>query len=564
MASKKNATRATRLRKLLNDYSYRYHVLDDPSVPDAEYDRLYRELAELEKAHPELVEPDSPTQRVGEAPVDKLNAVEHRIPMLSLDNAFDADSLRDFHRRVVSRLDLDEEEGGKLAYAAEPKLDGAAVSLIYTNGQLELAATRGDGSTGEDVTHNVRTIRAVPLTLRGDDVPPFVEVRGEIFMRRAEFDAFNAAAEAAGEKTYVNPRNAAAGSLRQLDSRQTARRPLDFYSYGVGAVEGDWLPDTHGETLARIAAWGIPVSGEVDVVSGVEECIEYYERIGNSRTELPYDIDGVVFKVDSYRLRDELGFVSRAPRWAVAYKFAAQEELTKLLAVDFQVGRTGAITPVARLEPVFVGGATVSNATLHNMDELERKDVRPGDTVIVRRAGDVIPEVVASIPERRPKGARKVKLPTKCPACGSAVARAEGEVVARCTGGLVCPAQRKEALRHFASRSAMDIEGLGTKIIEQLVDSGRVESPADIYTLTVEELADLERMGETSAKKLVNAISASKEVSMQRFIYALGIRDVGESTALCLATRFPETRPFDRRRYRKTGGNQRRWTKSCT
>lgn len=535
MATSKAKKRAAALVKSLNDHNYRYHALDDPTVPDAEYDRLMRELQSLEERYPELIRSDSPTQRVGAAPVEGLETVRHDVPMLSLDNVFDSESLEAFHRRVTDRLELSGDDTGKLKFAAEPKLDGAAVSLLYLNGQLERAATRGDGRTGEDITHNVRTIQTIPLALRGAGFPSRLEVRGEIFMDRRGFTEFNRRAEAAGEKIFVNPRNAAAGSLRQLDPRLTAQRPLDFFVHGAGAVDDFALPLTHSDTLALFGEWGLPSSPQAEVVEGVAGCLQYYEEIGGLRDSLSYDIDGVVYKVDEYSLQRELGFVARAPRWAIAHKFPAEEELTKLLGVEFQVGRTGAITPVARLEPVFVGGVTVSNATLHNMDELERKDVRPGDTVVVRRAGDVIPEVVKSLKERRPKGTRKVKLPKKCPACRSAVERLDGEAVARCTGGLICPAQRKEALRHFASRTALDIEGLGTKLIEQLVDEDHVKSPADLYDLDIETLQTLERMGAKSAENLVASIEKSKTTTLARFLYALGIREVGEATTRNLA-----------------------------
>lgn len=532
------------LRRRLNDYSYRYHALDEPAVPDVEYDRLMRELEALEEKHPDSITPDSPTQRVGETPVSNLESVAHAKPMLSLDNALSADELQKFTQRLGDRLELDETALATLSFAAEPKLDGAAISLVYEAGSLNRAVTRGDGSTGENVTHNVRTIRSIPLALRGSGWPERLEVRGEIFMDRAGFEIFNAAARAADEKTFVNPRNAASGSLRQLDSRLAAKRPLDFFTYGVGHIEGDWLPATHSATLATLKSWGFPVSPAASVVTGLAGCEEYFERMGTERDQLAYDIDGVVFKVNSYQQQERLGFVSRAPRWAIARKFPAQEELTKLLDIEFQVGRTGAITPVARLEPVFVGGVTVSNATLHNMDELERKDVRPGDTVIVRRAGDVIPEVVGSIPERRPPGTKSVAMPACCPACNSTIVRPEGEAVARCTGGLICPAQRKESLKHYASRTAMDIEGLGSKLIEQLVDLDRVKSPADLYTLTVEELAGLERMAQKSAENVVAAISKSKDTTLDRFLFALGIREVGRTTAANLAAHYGALDPI--------------------
>ena len=525
------------LREQIRHHNYLYHVLDAPEIPDIEYDRLVRELQALEEDHPELVTPDSPTQRVGATPIEAFGTVEHRLPMLSLDNAFSEEEVRNFHRRVVERLELGD-QGSELAYAAEPKLDGAAVSLLYVNGLLEQGATRGDGRRGEDITHNVRTIDAVPLKLIGDDHPETLEVRGEIFMPKAGFEAYNKRARETGEKTFVNPRNAAAGSLRQLDPKLTAERPLDIYVYSVGIVEGHDMPDSHNEVLDQLQAWGLKTCPERRVVKGIDGCLDYYDTLGERRDTLGYEIDGVVYKVDSRAEQRELGFVSRAPRWALAHKFPAQEEMTVLKGVEFQVGRTGALTPVARLEPVFVGGVTVSNATLHNMDEVNRKDVRIGDTVIVRRAGDVIPEVVSVIESRRPKGARKVKLPAKCPVCDSAVVREEGEAVARCTGGLYCSAQRMEALKHFVSRRAMDIDGLGAKLIEQLVNIDRIKTPADIYHLEKEELASLERMGEKSAQNLIDAIEQSKETTLARFLYSLGIREVGETTATVVAAHF--------------------------
>ena len=525
------------LREQIRYHNYRYYILDDIEIPDAEYDRLVRELERLEDEHPELVTADSPTQRVGIEPAGAFKTVKHRLPMLSLENVFTEEGLREFHRRVAEKLEL-EDGAEQLRYAAEPKLDGAAVSLLYEGGILVNGATRGDGTTGEDITHNVRTIDSVPLRLMGTQFPQTLEVRGEVFMPRAGFEAYNKRARAAGEKTFVNPRNAAAGSLRQLDPRLTAERPLDMYVYAVGVVEGGELPETHSQTLERLQDWGLKVCPERAVVSGVEGCLAYYERIAAKRDKLPYDIDGVVYKVDSLALQRELGFVSRAPRWAIAHKFPAQEEMTQVLDVEFQVGRTGALTPVARLEPVFVGGVTVSNATLHNIDELHRKDVRVGDYVIVRRAGDVIPEVVSVITKKRPKKTSPVTLPKTCPVCGSHIAREEGEAVARCTGGLFCKAQRSESLKHFVSRRAMDIEGLGAKLIEQLVDEGRIESPSDIFRLDREELAERERMGNKSADNLVRAIEASKSTTLARFLFALGIRDVGEATAANLANYF--------------------------
>jgi DNA ligase (NAD+) len=525
------------LRDEIRYHNYRYHTLDDIEIPDAEYDRLVRELQRLEQEHPELVTSDSPTQRVGAEPSDALQAVKHRIPMLSLDNVFSEDELRDFHSRVAQKLEF-EDDASDLQYAAEPKLDGAAVSLIYENGVLVRAATRGDGTMGEDITHNVRTIKSIPLRLQGEGYPSTLEVRGEIFMPRAGFEAYNKKAREAGEKTFVNPRNAAAGSLRQLDPKLTAQRPLDMYVYSVGLIEGGKLPDFHSEVIGQLQLWGLKVCPERDVVAGVEGCLDYYEAIGKKRDLLGYDIDGVVYKVDSLAMQRELGFVARAPRWAVAHKFPAQEEMTSVEGVEFQVGRTGAVTPVARLQPVFVGGVTVSNATLHNIDELNRKDVRIGDKVIVRRAGDVIPEVVSVVKSRRPKDTVKVALPEYCPVCGSHVRREEGEAVARCTGGLFCKAQRAESLKHFVSRRAMDIEGLGAKLIEQFVEEDRIGSPSDIYRLNKDELAERDRMGEKSAENLINAIEASKATTLSRFLYALGIREVGEATAASLASYF--------------------------
>ena len=525
------------LRDEIRYHNYRYHTLDDIEIPDAEYDRLVRELQQLEAEHPELITPDSPTQRVGAEPSAALQTVQHRLPMLSLDNVFSEDELRDFHRRATEKLELEGDAEG-LTYAAEPKLDGAAVSLLYEHGKLVRAATRGDGTTGEDITHNVRTIESVPLRLLGSGYPELLEVRGEVFMPRAGFEAYNEKARAAGEKTFVNPRNAAAGSLRQLDPKLTAERPLDMYVYSVGLVEGGELPERHSEIIDRLGEWGLKTCPERDVVSGVDGCLAYFARIGAKRDELPYDIDGVVYKVDSLAMQRELGFVARAPRWAVAHKFPAQEELTKVLGVEFQVGRTGALTPVARLEPVFVGGVTVSNATLHNIDELHRKDVRVGDTVIIRRAGDVIPEVVSVIKKRRPKNTTVVQLPATCPICDSHIAREAGEAVARCTGGLYCKAQRAEALKHFVSRRAMDIEGLGAKLIAQFVEEDRLANPAEIYELTKDELANRERMGEKSAENLVKAIETSKSTTLTRFLFALGIREVGEATAANLAAYF--------------------------
>jgi DNA ligase (NAD+) len=531
------AERIRELRDRIEYHNYRYYVLDDPEIPDAEFDALFRQLQALEEAHPDLVTQDSPTQRVGGAPVEKFREIRHRLPMLSLDNAFSDEEMADFDRRIRDRLGA-----SSVRYSAETKLDGLAISLLYDDGRLVRGATRGDGTTGEDVTHNVRTIDAIPLKLRGKGYPRILEIRGEVFMPKSGFEALNRKLEAEGGKPFVNPRNAAAGSLRQLDPRLAAERPLDFFAYGVGYVEGASLPDMHSEVLAAVRSWGVPVSPLSRVVDGLEGCREYYSATMADRPRLDYEIDGVVLKVDSVEQQRELGFVSRAPRWAIAWKFPAEEAVTVLSHVEFQVGRTGALTPVARLEPVFVGGVTVSNATLHNIDEIERKDVRPGDTVVVRRAGDVIPEVVRALPERRPRSSRRVKLPAKCPVCGSDIVRAEGEAVARCSGGLFCPAQRKEALRHFASRKAMDIDGLGTKILDQLVERGagdkKVENPADLYGLTAEDLAQLDRMGQKSADNLEKALERSKSTTFQRFLYAIGIREVGEVTAANLAVHF--------------------------
>jgi DNA ligase (NAD+) len=524
------------LRDQVRHHNYRYHVLDDPEIPDAEYDRLMRQLQKLERDYPDQVTTDSPTQRIGAEPMSAFRTVRHRVRMLSLDNAFSADELRDFHRRVTTRLELDTD--ASVQYAAEPKLDGAAVSLIYQNGILVRGATRGDGTTGEDVTHNVRTIESVPLRLIGRKYPTLLEVRGEVFMPKSGFEAYNEKARAAGEKTFVNPRNAAAGSLRQLDPKLTAQRPLDIYVYYVGEADGVALPPCHSEILNQLQEWGLKTCPERQVVHGVEGCLEYYDAIGAMRNALPYEIDGVVYKVDHLAMQRELGYVSRAPRWAVAHKFPAQEELTTVRGIEFQVGRTGALTPVARLAPVFVGGVTVSNATLHNIDELRRKDVRVGDTVVVRRAGDVIPEVASVVMQRRPDGTRRTNLPKKCPVCASTVNRELGEAVARCSGGLYCSAQRIEALKHFVSRKAMDVDGLGGRMIEQLVSIDRIRSPAEIYGLQQEELAKMDRMGEKSAANLIAAIEGSKSTTLSRFLFALGIREVGEATAANLATHF--------------------------
>jgi DNA ligase (NAD+) len=523
------------LRARLDDWNYQYYVLDQPTVADAEYDRCMRRLVELEAAHPALLTDDSPTQRVGATPLSQFGQVTHELPMLSLDNAFSEHEMHEFNRRVLERLG---DVAGQVEYACEPKLDGIAVSLMYRNGVLERGATRGDGRTGEDITQNVRTIPSIPLRLRGNDYPDVLEVRGEIYMPRAGFEQLNEQARQRGEKAFVNPRNAAAGSLRQLDPRITARRPLQMCCYGVGLVVGADLPGQHALVLDKLQRWGLRINAESRVVSGIEACDEYYRELALRRDTLPYDIDGIVFKVNDLTLQQRLGFVSRAPRWAIARKFPAQEEMTRLLDVEFQVGRTGAITPVARLEPVFVGGVTVSNATLHNSDEVERLGVRIGDTVIVRRAGDVIPQIVSVVSERRPPEARCVEFPDRCPVCGSAVEREEDEAVLRCMGGLVCAAQQKAAIRHFASRRAMDIDGLGDKLVEQLVDSGLVTDVAGLYQLQREQLLGLERMGEKSVDNLLAALEQSKQTTLPRFIFALGIREVGEATALSLARHF--------------------------
>ena len=527
------AARAAQLRSQIAQHDYRYYVLDDPLISDAEYDQLMQELRALEADYPELVTSDSPTQRVAGAPSAAFGEVVHQVPMLSLDNAFTEEDLRAFDRRIHERL----ERHGDLDYVAEPKLDGLAVSVIYRGGLLERAATRGDGVAGEDVTANVRTIRAVPQRLRGV-APPLFEARGEVFMTIAGFERMNQLARERGEKVFVNPRNAAAGSLRQLDPRITAGRPLSALFYGVGVIEGVLLPARQSELLELLRAQGLPVSPETRTVQGVEGCLGYYRRIGERRSSLPYQIDGVVYKLDSRADQERLGFVSRAPRWAIAHKFPPDEVFTVVRDIGFQVGRTGALTPVARLEPVFVGGVTVSNVTLHNIDEVHRKDVRVGDTVVVRRAGDVIPEVVSVVLEKRPAGTAPVELPTRCPVCHSQVLRAADEAVARCTGGFTCRAQRQESLRHFASRRALDIEGLGDKIIEQLVERDVVRTPADLYALTAAQLAGLERMGEKSAANLVAAIDRSRRTTLPRLLYALGIREVGEATALALARHF--------------------------
>ena len=526
--------RAQELHEILNRANYQYYVLDTPELPDAEYDRCLRELQALESEYPALVTSDSPTQRVGAEPLAAFTQIRHEMPMLSLDNAFNDEEMEDFDRRIHDRLNSSE----PVEYACEPKLDGIAVSLLYRSGILERAATRGDGTVGEDITQNVRTIYSVPLKLLADDVPEVLEVRGEIYMPKAGFDALNEKAREAGEKGFVNPRNAAAGSLRQLDSRITAQRPLELCVYSIGIVEGGDLPARHSEVLEQLNRWGFRINSEMAVAENIQACLEYYRKLGEKRAQLPYDIDGIVFKVNSIPLQKRLGFVARAPRWATAYKFPAQEEMTRLLDVEFQVGRTGAVTPVARLEPVFVGGVTVSNATLHNRDEIARLGVKIGDTVIIRRAGDVIPQVVSVVESRRPADARNIEFPEHCPVCDSPVEATPGEAVARCSGGLICSAQRKQAIKHFASRKAMDIDGLGDKLVEQLVDEGLLNSVSGLFHLSLEPLVGLERMGEKSAQNLLDALEKSKKTTLPKFLYALGIREVGEATARNLARHF--------------------------
>jgi len=524
----------TQLRQQLEDHNHNYYVLDNPSIPDAEYDRLLQQLSALESENPQYASADSPTQKVGGAALAKFEQVAHQVPMLSLDNAFSEDEFTAFNRRVKERL-MDTNE---LTFCCEPKLDGLAVSILYRNGVLVQAATRGDGHTGENITENVKTIRNVPLKLRGDDYPGEIEIRGEVFMDSAGFDKLNVEAEKRGEKVFVNPRNAAAGSLRQLDSKITAKRPLMFYAYSTGMVADGELPSDHYQQLAKLTDWGLPLCPETKLVEGQQAALEYYHDILQRRSNLKYEIDGVVIKINNKAMQERLGFVARAPRWAIAYKFPAQEEITQLLDVEFQVGRTGAITPVARLEPVFVGGVTVSNATLHNRDEIERLGVKVGDTVIIRRAGDVIPQITQVVLERRPADAKDIEFPATCPICDSHVERIEGEAVARCTGGLVCQAQRKEAIKHFASRKAFDIDGLGDKIVEQLVDRELIKTPADLFILKQGHFESLERMGPKSAKNLVAALDDAKQTTLAKFLYSLGIREVGEATAQNLANHF--------------------------
>lgn len=524
----------SQLRAQLEEHNHNYYVLDAPSIPDAEYDRLMRELSALEQANPEFQSPDSPSQKVGGAALDKFEQVTHQVPMLSLDNAFSEEEFAAFNRRIKERL-MDNKE---LTFCCEPKLDGLAVSIIYRDGVLVQAATRGDGMVGENITQNVKTIRNVPLKLRGDDFPAELEVRGEVFMDSAGFVKLNSEAEKRGDKVFVNPRNAAAGSLRQLDSKVTAKRPLMFYAYSTGLVADGQLPEDHYQQLAKLTDWGLPLCPETKLVEGQQAALDYYQDILTRRSSLAYEIDGVVIKVNDKKHQERLGFVARAPRWAIAFKFPAQEEITQLLDVEFQVGRTGAITPVARLEPVFVGGVTVSNATLHNGDEIARLGVKIGDTVIIRRAGDVIPQITQVVLERRPDDAKDIEFPTTCPICDSHVERIEGEAVARCTGGLVCQAQRKQAIKHFASRKALDVDGLGDKIVDQLVDRELIKTPADLFILKQGHFESLERMGPKSAKNLVNALQDAKQTTLAKFLYSLGIREVGEATAQNLANHF--------------------------
>lgn len=528
-------TQINNLRKTLRQYEYEYHVLDNPTVPDSEYDRLFHQLKALELEHPEFLTSDSPTQRVGAKPLSGFSQIRHEIPMLSLDNAFSDEEFNAFVKRIEDRLIVLPKP---LTFCCEPKLDGLAVSILYVNGVLTQAATRGDGTTGEDITANIRTIRNIPLQLLTDNPPARLEVRGEVFMPHAGFERLNEYALEHGEKTFANPRNAAAGSLRQLDPNITSKRPLVLNAYGIGIAEGVELPNTHYARLQWLKSIGIPVNPEIRLCNGTNEVLDFYRDIQNKRSSLGYDIDGTVLKINDIALQNELGFISKAPRWAIAYKFPAQEELTVLNDVEFQVGRTGAITPVAKLEPVFVAGVTVSNATLHNGDEIERLNIAIGDTVVIRRAGDVIPQIIGVLHERRPNNAKPIIFPTNCPVCDSQIIRIEGEAVARCTGGLFCAAQRKEALKHFVSRKAMDIDGVGGKLIEQLVDRELIHTPADLFKLDLTTLTRLERMGAKSAENALNSLEKAKRTTLARFIFALGIREVGEATALNLANHF--------------------------
>jgi len=525
------------LSRQIEEYNFQYYVLDSPNVPDAEYDRALGELIQLEQQNPLLIKPQSPTQKVGGQPAEGFESVTHLTPMLSLDNVFSEQEFNAFANRIGERLSFDQKQTHSLEFVGEPKLDGLAISLLYKNGELIHAATRGDGNVGENVTHNIRTIASIPLKLRSN-FPAELDVRGEVFMPKNVFEQLNKQAIEKDQRVFANPRNAAAGSLRQLDPQITAKRKLAVYFYAIGSASEGSLKQGHFQRLRQLKQWGLPICPETKQLTGVESCIDYFESILNKRNELPYEIDGVVFKVDPIKLQRQLGFVSKAPRWAIAHKFPAQEEMTTLLAVDFQVGRTGAITPVARLESVFVGGVNVSNATLHNMDEIRRKDVRIGDMVIVRRAGDVIPEVARVVPEKRLDNTDKIVMPENCPVCGSSVEQLEDEAVARCTGGLFCPAQCKQAIKHFASRKALDIDGLGVKLVEQLFDEKLISRVSDLYQLSTDQLEKLERMGEKSAQNLVDALEASKKPTLARFVYSLGIREVGETTAKLLAQYF--------------------------
>jgi DNA ligase (NAD+) len=525
--------RINELRDSINQHNYNYYVLDNPTMPDAEYDRLMRELDRLENDYPELITSESPTQRVGAKPLSAFSEVPHKVPMLSLANAFNIEEISAFDQRIRERLNKN-----AIVYSAETKIDGLAVSVMYEKGIMTRAATRGDGTTGEDITLNIRTIPTIPLTLGGCDIPETLEVRGEVYMTRKGFRKLNENQQKKGDKIFANPRNAAAGSLRQLDPKITADRPLSFFAYGAGQYDGAISPASHIGMLLELKRWGLPISPETKEVSGLQGCLDYYQSIGVLRDKLPYEIDGVVIKVNDFQQQKILGTVSRAPRWAIAYKFPPEEEITKVINIEVQVGRTGALTPVARLESVNVGGVTVTNATLHNEDEIRRKDIRTGDTVIVRRAGDVIPEVVRVLKDQRTSNSKKFMMPAHCPVCGSDVERLEGEAVARCSGGLYCSAQCSQAIIHYASRRAMNIDGLGDKLVQQLVERKYINNVADLYDITVEQLAGLERMGEKSAKNLVNALEKSKTTTLDRFLYSLGIREVGEATARALANHF--------------------------
>jgi DNA ligase (NAD+) len=534
MIPKKTLKRIEKLRAIISKHNYKYYVLDSPTISDAKYDKLFRELQELEKKFPEVVTPESPTQRVGAEPLKEFTKVKHEIPMLSLQNAFAEKELFAFDKRVKDRLKLEH----PIEYICEPKFDGVSVSLLYEDGILVRAATRGDGMIGEDITQNAKTIGSVPLKLHGKKYPHILEVRGEVYIPKADFAKYNKLAHETGEKVFVNPRNAASGSLRQLDANITAKRPLQIFFYTIARIDEGKMPANQYHILQQLKNWGFRVNKEIKLTKGMDACFKYYYQMLGKRNSLPYEIDGVVYKINDLLAQQKLGVVSRAPRWAIAHKFPAQEDVTKVIGIEFQVGRTGALTPVARLKPVFVGGTTISNATLHNIEEIERKDVRVGDTVVIRRAGDVIPEVVSVVVDERPKNTKPVKLPSHCPVCNSEVVKAEGEVVARCSGGLFCKAQRKESIKHFASKSALNIDGLGDKVVEQLVDEGLVDHVTDLYTLEEEKLASLERMGKKSANNLLAAIEQSKDTTLVRFIYALGIREVGIATARSLVNYF--------------------------